>query len=191
MIEEEKVNQSSGDKSSDVSNELRWYVLRVQSGREEKAERLLNALKSKMSEIDSVVIPQEKVTEIKGGKRTLIEKKLYPGYIFIRMKLTDDVWYNIRQTEGLGLFMGMDKPMPLSEIDVSKVFNLIQKSDKEPTLNVTFQKGDTVRVKGGPFESFEGSVEELNIKKGMVKVSMVVFGRPTNVELEYWQLEKV
>lgn len=174
-----------------VQNESRWYAIKVQSGFEDKVEALLNSFRVGEGPVSEVVVPKQKVTEVKGGKREVIEKKIYPGYVFVNMRLTDEMWYKIRSTKGVGNFVGLGKPMPLSQGDVNKIFKLIEKSDKEPALNVTFQKGDTVRVKDGPFESFEGTVEELNIKKGTVKVSMVVFGRPTAVELDYWQLEKV
>lgn len=174
-----------------IQDESRWYVIKVQFGFEDKVEQLLNSFKGGDGPVSEVVVPKQKVTEVKGGKREVIEKKIYPGYVFVNMKLTDDMWYKIRSTKGVGNFVGLGKPMPMSQGDVNKIFKLVEKSDKEPVLNVTFQKGDTVRVKDGPFESFEGTVEELNIKKGTVKVSMVVFGRPTDVELDYWQLEKV
>lgn len=183
-------NNSSANQTEE--NEPLWYVLRVQSGKEDRIERTLNRMKEQHEEIYEIVTPKEKVTEIKAGKREVIDKKIYPGYIFIKMQLNDEIWYQIKMIDGIGDFVGTDKPTPLSETDVNRVFNLVKKaSDEQPALNVTFNKGDIVRVKGGPFENFEGTVEEINMKKGTIKVSMVIFGRPTNVELEYWQVEKV
>ncbi len=176
--------------------ELKWYVIRVQTGREASVkraiERHVNA--SGMSEaIKEVIIPTERITEIKGGKRTITEKKLFPGYIMINMDMTEQSWLAVRQVPGVGDFLGLKEPVPLHEHEAQKMIMTASQSPDavKPQVKVEFHKGDIVRVKEGPFENFEGQVEEINEQKGLVNVAMTIFGRPTKVELEYWQLERI
>jgi transcriptional antiterminator NusG len=175
---------------------LRWYVVRVQSGREESVKdgllRRVNAA-GLQTKITMVVVPTEKVTEIRSGRKTVREKKLYPGYIMIQMLQDKDAWFLVRETPGIGDFLGLKEPIPMAEHEVNKM--LVEQTGAEenekPRIKIDFQKGDTVRVKEGAFENFDGIVEEINSQKGLVGITITIFGRATRVELEYWQVEKV
>ena len=174
---------------------LRWYVVRVQSGREESVKdgllRRVNAA-GLQTKITNVIVPTEKVTEIRSGRKTIREKKLYPGYIMIQMLQDKDAWFLVRETPGIGDFLGLKEPIPMAEHEVNKM--LVEQTgaeEEKPRIKIDFQKGDTVRVKEGAFENFDGIVEEINGQKGLVGITITIFGRATRVELEYWQVEKV
>ena len=143
------------------------------------------------TKISNVIVPTEKVTEIRSGRKSVREKKLYPGYIMIEMEQDKDAWFLVRETPGIGDFLGLKEPIPMAEHEVNKM--LVDQSSTEedrPKIKIEVQKGDSVRVKDGPFENFDGVVEEVDAKNGRVKVAITVFGRSTPVDLEYWQLEK-
>ncbi len=174
---------------------LQWYVLRVQSGREEKVK---NTLKRKVqlsgmeNLITTVLVPTENVTEIKSGKRRVRERKLYPGYILVEMELTDDVWFVIRDTPGIGDFLGSyGRPVPMDPEEVKRVLEGEQEKEEKPIVKIDLERGQNVKVKEGPFENFDGVVDELYPEKGLVKVIVNIFNRATPVELEYWQVEKL
>ncbi|RME85617.1 MAG: transcription termination/antitermination factor NusG [Planctomycetota bacterium] len=181
-----------------------WYVLRVQSGREDKvAENLLKKATQKelRDQLIQVFIPKEKITEIKGGKKRVREIKKYPGYVMVEVetdeegKIPKELWYLIRETPGIGDFIGStDKrvPQPMAAEEVEKL--LLEESEKfeQPTsVKIDFQKGDKVKIKDGPFENFDGVVEEVDPQKGIVTVIVTIFGRSTPVELEYWEVEAI
>ena len=172
----------------------KWYVVRVQSGREEQVrDGLVRRVQSAglESKIFSVVVPTEKVTEIRSGRKTVRERKLYPGYIMIEMLQDKDTWFLVRETPGIGDFLGLKEPIPMAEHEVNKMLtDQTEAEEDRPKIKIDFLKGDGVRVKDGPFENFDGVVEEVDAKNGRVKVSITVFGRSTPVDLEYWQLEK-
>ncbi len=174
---------------------LRWYVVRVQSGREESVKdgllRRVNAA-GLQPKITNVIVPTEKVTEIRSGRKTVREKKLYPGYIMIQMLQDKDAWFLVRETPGIGDFLGLKEPIPMAEHEVNKMLvDQTGAEEEKPRIKIDFQKGDTVRVKEGAFENFDGIVEEINSQKGLVGITITIFGRATRVELEYWQVEKV
>lgn len=174
-----------------------WYVLRIQTGKEEMVKETLEKhIKSKGLEalISRVIVPQEKIAEIRGGKKKVIARKLYPGYLMVEMELNDETWLSIKEVPGIGDFVGgRETPTPLELHEVEKMLILESTvvSDKMPDLKIKLKKGDSVRIKEGPFENFDGSVEEVNPVKGNVKVIVQIFGRATPVELEYWQLEPI
>ncbi len=178
-----------------VDPNRRWYVVRVQSGREEQVrDGLLKRVASTGLEgkITNVIVPTEKVTEIRSGRKTVREKKKYPGYIMIEMVQDKDAWFLVRETPGIGDFLGLKEPIPMAEHEVNKM--LVEQTGAEedkPKIKIDFQKGDTVRVKEGAFENFDGMVEEINAQKGMISITITIFGRATRVDLEYWQVEKV
>ena len=185
--------EAAGQPVSDPN--LRWYVVRVQSGREESVKdgllRRVNAA-GLQPKITNVIVPTEKVTEIRSGRKTVREKKLYPGYIMIQMLQDKDAWFLVRETPGIGDFLGLKEPIPMAEHEVNKM--LVEQTgaeEEKPRIKIDFQKGDTVRVKEGAFENFDGIVEEINSQKGLVGITITIFGRATRVELEYWQVEKV
>jgi transcriptional antiterminator NusG len=172
-----------------------WYVLRVASGREETVrEALLKKIQiSGLEEqVPTVLVPTERVSEIKGGKKRYRERKLYPGYIIVEMELTDDVWYLIKDTPGIGDFVGsFQNPQPLPPAEVEKILNTIKGRDESPEVRIDLEPGDGVKIKEGPFENFDGTVDEVFPTKGQVRVIVTIFGRPTPCDLEYWQVEKI
>ncbi len=194
------------------ADEMLWYVLKVQSNREKSIrEQLLRRIKMEglEAEFGDVVIPTEKIVETKGGKRKVKEQKLFPGYMMIRMRLTDETWYLVLGTNGVGDFTGAGgKPMPMPESEVKRLLNQGQVIEEEivpgeqpatpkggkeatPVFRFSVAVGDAVKVKEGPFENFEGHVHSLDGHTGKVKVMIEIFGRSTEVELEHWQVEKI
>lgn len=171
----------------------RWYVIRVQTGREEQVKTAIEKLKQARNlhdKIGDILIPAEKRMEYSGGRRKVRAHKLFPGYVIISMALSNETWFAIRETPGVGDFLGLKDPKPLQDEEVERLLQSIRETEERPKVQVNFQKGDLVRVKDGPFENFEGTVQEINERKGRVNVSLVIFGRATEVDLGYWQLEK-
>lgn len=203
--------------ASGTPDDMLWYVLKVQSNREKSIrDSLLRRIKMEGLEADfgDVVIPTEKVVETKGGKRKVREQKLFPGYMMIRMRLTDETWYLVLGTGGVGDFTGAGgKPMPMPESEVKRLLGqetvtevaddtedagataaaATTKTAKAPVpvFRFSVSVGEAVKVKEGPFENFEGAVHSLDDHTGKVKVMIEIFGRSTEVELEHWQVEKV
>ncbi|MBI2932314.1 MAG: transcription termination/antitermination factor NusG [Planctomycetes bacterium] len=176
-------------------SEKKWYVVRVQSGREEQvAEALKRRVQAAglQDQIGDIVVPMEKVTEIRSQRKIVRDKKLYPGYIMIEMAQSKDAWFLVRETPGIGDFLGLKEPIPMAEHEVAKIraAQAPEEADK-PRIKIDYQKGDAVRIKEGAFENFDGVVEEINPQKGIVVVTITIFGRPTRVDLEYWQVEKI
>ena len=179
-----------------------WYVLRVASNREDQVRVALER-KVKIEKLDEyigrVLVPTQKEKRMRGGTARVLDRKLYPGYVFVEMKtesdgsIKDDVWFMIKETSGVGDFIGSGgKPSAMKPVDVEKMLMAAVKRDETPTLaNLTFKKGDKVKVREGPFENFEGVVDEINTQKGMVRVIVTIFGRATPIEIEYWQVELV
>jgi transcriptional antiterminator NusG len=171
-----------------------WYILKVQSNRERSiAEALQRKIKIEGLDryVDQVVVPTEKVTEFKAGKKKVVERKLYPGYIVVHMCINDDTWFAVRETSGIGDFTGSaGKPTPMLASEVSRI---VKKDEEEvseaPKLNINFKIGDRVKIKEGTFESFEGEVHQIDEQNGRISVMINIFGRSTPVELEYWQVE--
>lgn len=177
--------------------EMQWFVLKVQSNREKSIrDSLLRRIRREGLEefFGEIVIPTEKVVETKGGKKKVKEQKLYPGYMMIQMILNEETWYLVRDTGGVGDFTGAaGKPQPMEEREVLKMLGRGEAEEQaaQPVVKFSVQVGDTVKVKEGAFESFEGSVDALDETSGKVKVMIEIFGRSTEVELEHWQIEKI
>ncbi len=192
-------DETSAAAASDSPEGMQWYVLKVQSNRERTIrDSLVKRIKREGVEdyFGEIVIPTEKVVETKGGKKRVREQKLFPGYMMIHMNLTEETWYLVRDTSGVGDFTGAaGKPMPMQEHEIQRMLGrpVPGEEDKpaQPVVKFSMQVGDTVKVKEGPFESFEGSVDSLDEASGKVKVMIEIFGRSTEVELEHWQVEKV
>jgi transcriptional antiterminator NusG len=171
-----------------------WYILKVQSNRERSiAEALQRKIKIEGLDryFDQVIVPTEKVTEFKAGKKKVVERKLYPGYIVVHMCINDDTWFAVRETSGIGDFTGSaGKPTPMLASEVARI---VKKDEEEvsesPKLNINFKIGDRVKIKEGTFESFEGEVHQIDEQNGRISVMINIFGRSTPVELEYWQVE--
>jgi len=173
----------------------RWYVVRVQSGKEEQVRDNLEkriAMLGLQAFVSRILVPTEKISVIKGGKRRVTQKKIFPGYIMVEMDRTDDVWFAIKETPGIGDFVGSHgDPVPMEDYEVDKILGDIKEQEEKPKVKIDFKKGDSVKIKEGPFENFDGLVEAVMPAKGMVRVIVTIFGRPTPVELEYWQVEAI
>lgn len=181
---------------------MRWYVLRVASNKEEQVCEALQR-KVKIEGLDArigrILVPTLKERRMKAGKAKVHERKLYPGYVFVEMACEPDgtvderVWFMIKETTGVGDFIGSDgKPIPMPDHDVVGMLAASEKAEDEPTLSgLDFKKGDLVKITEGSFESYEGEVDSVDEKRGMVTVVLTIFGRATPVDVEYWQLEKV
>jgi transcription termination/antitermination protein NusG len=171
-----------------------WYILKVQSNRERS---IAEALERKMRiegldrYFDQVIVPTEKVTEFKGGKKKVVERKLYPGYIVVHMHINDNTWFAVRETSGVGDFTGAGgKPTPMLAHEVARIVQTEEEITSEsPKLDIKFAVGEKVKVKEGNFENFEGDVGSIDEASGRVVVMINIFGRSTPVELEYWQIE--
>jgi len=171
-----------------------WYVLRVQTNREETVrDGLLARVRAAGLDerISSVLVPTEKVSEIKSGKRVISERKIYPGYLFAEMELGDETLALVKNCPGVGDFLGTSGiAVPLSEKEVEKVTAEAESKEDTPTLKIDFESGDNIKIVEGAFKNFEGVVDEVLGDKGLLRVIVTIFGRPTPVELEYWQVEK-
>lgn len=172
-----------------------WYIINTLSGAEEKAKANLESrVKAfNMEEmIDKVVIPKEQVTEVRLGKKRVLERKFLPGYLLVHMEITDETCVFIKKTPGVANFIGPGrKPAPISPEEVDKILKKAEESKSKPAPKVSFERSESVRVIEGPFVNFTGVVDEVNMEKGKLKVSVSIFGRTTPVELEFWQVEKI
>lgn len=181
---------------SPVVGESHWYILKVQSNREDSIrETLLRRISMQGMDkwFGEVIVPKEQVTEFKSGKKRVVSRKLYPGYILVNMILNDDTWFLVRETGGIGDFTGSaGRPSPMLPQDVAKLLNKAEeKADDSPRLKISFKKGDRVKINEGTFENFEGEVDEIDEANGRVTVMLSIFGRSTPVDIEYWQIEAV
>jgi len=181
---------------------MKWYVLRVASNKE---EQVCEALQRKVrvenltERVGRVLVPTAKEKRMKAGQVKIIEKKLYPGYVFVEMatepdgSIPENVWFLVKETTGVGDFIGSDgKPTSMKDHDVEMMLLAAAKQDEEATLQgMEFRKGDRVKIKEGAFQNFEGTVEAIDETKGLITVLLTIFGRSTPVDVEYWQLEKL
>ena len=176
--------------------EHQWYVLKVQTNREKSIrDSLTRRIKREGLEeqFGEVIIPTEKVVDTKGGKKRVTERKLYPGYLMIEMALSDETWYLVRDTSGVGDFTGAaGKPIPMQEHEIKRMLGLEETKEAEPVkVKIEFVSGDVVKIKEGTFESFEGTIDVVDEASGKITVLIEIFGRSTPVELDYWQVEAV
>jgi transcriptional antiterminator NusG len=174
---------------------MRWYVVNVYAGFEQKIADAIreSAEKKGLSEdFGEILIPTEEVIEIKRGQRTTSERKFFPGYILVEMNLTDDTWHLVRSIPRVSMFLGgRGKPSPISAREVQKIRESIADNAAHLSEAITFEIGDSVRVCDGPFATFNGVIEEVDHTKNRLKVSVSIFGRPTNVDLSFSQVEKI
>jgi transcriptional antiterminator NusG len=186
-----------GEEVPAVPDTKRWYVVKVQSGREESIKEAIERrvkIEGLQEHFGQVIIPVEKVTEMRNGKRVVKERKLYPGYLMVNVDYNDRILYLFRETSGVGDFVGgglHHPPQPMKDHEVQAM--LIKQGEMVPdkTLppKIRFDRGDKVKVKDGTFAGMEGEVKEILEAKGAVRVELTIFGRPVPVELEYWQVE--
>ena len=174
---------------------MQWYVIHTQTGQEVKVK---SSLETKLKQgvgtetISQILVPTERVAEVRGGKKRISERKFFPGYLLVQMEMTDESWHLVRTTPGVTGFIGAGRrPVPLSEDEVSEILRQTEERKDKPTPRVTFQKGEGVRVIEGPFANFNGAIEEINTQRGKLKVMVSIFGRQTPVELEFWQVERL
>jgi len=184
------------ERSAKAAVDMQWYILKVQSNREDSIrETLLRriSLQGMGDQFGDVIVPKEQVTDFKGGKKRVVSRKLYPGYILVQMALNDETWYLVRETGGIGDFTGSaGRPSPMLPQDVAKLLNKKEEQTAEsPRLKINFKKGDRVKINEGTFENFEGEVELIDESNGRVTVMLSIFGRSTPVDIEYWQIEAV
>jgi transcription termination/antitermination protein NusG len=185
------------DDDDEPAPELVWYVLKVQSSREDTIRDALQRrvkIQGLEKYFGQIVVPTEKITEIRNNKKRIVERKTYPGYIMVQMELNEKTWFTVRETPGVGDFVGAHgTPTKMTEAEVNQMLN--QEEEKTtaetPKVRIDVERGDRVKIKDGPFENFEGTVEEVIEGRGLVKVMLIIFNRPTPVDLEYWQLERI
>jgi transcriptional antiterminator NusG len=175
---------------------MRWYVMHVYSGFEKKAKQAILEKAEKqnlMDKFEEILVPTEEVVEVRRGAKVSAERKFFPGYVLIKMEMTDQTWHLVRDTPKVTGFLGGSgtRPVPISETEAQRIMSQVKEGIERPRPSITFEIGEQVRVCDGPFNSFNGMVEEVDEERSRVKVSVSIFGRSTPVELEYAQVEKV
>ena len=172
----------------------RWYIVHVYSGFESKVANSIQEqaeLRSLDDEIQEIMVPTEEVVQIRRGQKINAERKFFPGYVLVKMELSDEAYHLIKDTPKVTGFLGTaGNPSPISEAEAQRVMRQVQEGIERPKPSITFEVGEQVRVSDGPFASFNGMVEEVDEERARLKVSVSIFGRATPVELEYGQVEK-
>lgn len=173
----------------------KWYVVHVYSGMEKSVLRALTERIDRaglQTSFGQILVPSEEVVEMKGGQKSITERRIFPGYVLVEMDLTDDSWHLVKNTPRVTGFLGGagNRPTPISEAEVRKILSQMEEGVEKPRPKVLFEIGEMVRVKEGPFADFNGNVEEVNYEKSKVRVSVAIFGRSTPVELDFSQVEK-
>ena len=172
----------------------KWYIVQTFSGFEQKvAETLKDIIKKQLlkDKIEDVLVPMHEVTEVKRGKRVQRKKKYFPSYILIRMEMSKELYHTIKDIQKVTGFLGpTGNPVPVSENEINKIMGGIKEGSLAPKAQISFDVGEQVKVSEGPFASFSGLVEEVDEEKSRLKVSVLIFGRPTPIDLEYNQVEK-
>jgi transcriptional antiterminator NusG len=185
------------DPDADPEPELVWYVLKVQSSREDTIRDALERrvkIQGLQKYFGRIVVPTEKFTELRNNKKRTVERKTYPGYIMVEMELNEKTWFTVRETPGVGDFVGAHgTPTKMTSTEVNQMLNEQEQGSTAelPKVKIEVERGDRVKIKDGPFENFEGTVEEVIEARGLVKVMLIIFNRPTPVDLEYWQVEQL
>ena len=173
----------------------RWYIVHAYSNFENKvAESIREQARQRGLEdlFEQIMVPKEKVTEVRRGRKVDTERKFFPGYVLVKMDLTDEAYHLIKNTPKVTGFLGAEnKPMPISEDEAMRILHQVKEGVERPKPSITFEVGEQVKVADGPFASFQGHVEEVDEERSRLKVAVSIFGRPTPVELEFGQVEKV
>jgi transcriptional antiterminator NusG len=175
----------------------RWYIVQAHSGFEKKVAQSIReqaVQKNLASLIEEVVVPVEEVTEVRRGKKMQAERKFFPGYVMVKMQLSDATWHMVKNTAKVTGFLGgggKGKPVPITEKEAESIFAQVREGIDHPKSTVHFEVGENVKIIDGPFDTFTGMIEGVDEEKQRVKVSVSIFGRPTPVDLEYSQVEKV
>jgi transcription termination/antitermination protein NusG len=182
------VTQPTGNK--------RWYVVHAYAGMEKSVQRALTERIERAGMQDKfgqILVPSEEVVEVKNGQKAVTERRLFPGYVFVEMEMTDDTWHLVKNTSKVTGFIGgkSNKPTPIAQHEVMKIMQQVQEGVEKPRPKVLYEIGEVIRIKDGPFTDFNGNVEEVNYEKSKVRVTVTIFGRATPVDLEFSQVEKV
>jgi len=192
-IEDPELNEDSDDASIEASEDRHWFVVHCYSGYENKVRHAIEQRIETMGMEDSifdVVIPTEEEIEIKDGKRRIVERRVFPGYILVQMRMDEDSWFVVRNTPGVTGFVGMgNTPTPLTQAEVDQIMQRME--SEAPVVKVTFKQGQKVRIIDGPFNDIIGIVGEIDMERAKVRVMVSFFGRETPVELDFLQVEKV
>lgn len=174
---------------------MRWYVLHVYSGFENKvSEAIMDKAKQHGLEdrVEQILVPMEEVMEVRRGQKVAAERKFFPGYVLAKLDMNDEVWHLVKDTPKVTGFLGAgNKPSPITEKEANQLLKQIQEGVERPRPSILFDIGEAVKVAEGPFASFNGVVEDIDEEKGKIKVSVSIFGRATPVELDFNQVEKV
>ncbi len=174
--------------------EMKWYIIHTYSGYENKVKEAIGQRFAGITNnelLGEVLIPTENVLEMKNGKKVVTTKKLFPGYIYIRMRLTDEGWHLVKNTPRVTGFVGGRNPAPLSEDEINAILNQVHMAQEKHKPKFLFENGEKIKIIDGPFANFIGSVDEVNEDKGTLKVMVTIFGRSTPVELGFHEVEKI
>ena len=174
---------------------MEYYVIQAFSNCEKKVKAALEErinMSGLSDKFGDIMIPTEQVTELKKGQKKQMERKFFPGYMLVQMEMNDDTWHLVRKTPNVMGFMGgtRNKPMPLSEKELNRITNRVEKTTEQPVFKTVFESGETVRINDVPFNDFSGTVEEVDYEKNLIRVSVSIFGKSTPVELNFSQVEK-
>ena len=174
----------------------RWYVVHAYSGMEKAVERNLRERIDRSELQDKfgrILVPMEEVVELKNGKKSVSERRFFPGYVLVEMEMADDSWHLVKNTNKVTGFVGgaKNRPSPISEAEVMKIVHQMQEGVEKPRPKTLWSVGELVRIKDGPFTDFNGAIEDVNYDKSKVRVAVTIFGRATPVELDFAQVEKV
>ncbi len=196
MSEQAETSITPAADSGASASGLRWYVVHAYSGMEKAVERNLRERIDRsgmQAKFGRILVPTEEVVELKNGKKSVTERRFFPGYVLVEMLMDDESWHLVKHTSKVTGFVGgaRNRPAPISEAEVMKIVNQMQEGIDKPRPKVQWVVGELVRVKDGPFTDFNGAVEEVNYEKSKVRVSVTIFGRATPVELDFAQVEKV